>query len=138
MTQIGNAPLLFSVNCVLLADKIYPNGHPIFTPYSTVQLRLKQGNERRNCTWFNRYYKLYRVSVEHAIGQMKVYKSVSSVWRYPIRLLSIVVRVCASMVCHRTPIALCNYVIKLNIYYLRLYENFKSYFIKHKYHKTKF
>ena len=29
MFQIGNVPLTFPDNCVFLADKIYPNGHPV-------------------------------------------------------------------------------------------------------------
>ena len=106
MSQIGRAPLTFPANCVLLADQIYPNGHPVITPYSTAQIRRKQGQDRQQCLRFNRYHRQYRVLVEHAIGQIKVYKSVSSVWRHPRRILSVVVRICAALVCRRKSIGL--------------------------------
>ena len=40
MDNIGpSSDLDFPVECYLLADKAYPNGHPLMTPYTAVQVR---------------------------------------------------------------------------------------------------
>jgi hypothetical protein len=105
MKQIGRE-LQFPDNCFLLGDKIYPNGFPVLTPYSAAQIRSKHGVERRQSLRFNRYVKRYRVLVEHAIGEIKCYSSVSTVWRHPRRLLARTVKICAALVCRRKQIGL--------------------------------
>jgi hypothetical protein len=48
MPQIGhNQELDFPQNVVLLADKIYPNGYPLMTPYTRRQLNARPDNVRR-------------------------------------------------------------------------------------------
>jgi hypothetical protein len=50
MPQIGhNQELDFPQNVVLLADKIYPNGYPLMTPYTRRQLNARSDNVRRKC-----------------------------------------------------------------------------------------
>jgi len=47
MQQIGvNGPLHFPEDCVLLADKIYPNRHPTVTLFTTQQINRKQEHMR--------------------------------------------------------------------------------------------
>ena len=43
-----SADLSFPDQCVLLADKIYPNQYPLMTLYTTAQIRRKQGRHRRS------------------------------------------------------------------------------------------
>ena len=73
MTQIGT-DLPFPADCILLADKIYPNGDPLMTPYTAAQLARKEGNMRRKCMKLNRCIQMYRIRVEHAIADLKKYK----------------------------------------------------------------
>ena len=55
MPQIGhNQELDFPENVVLLADKIYPNGYPLMTPYTRRQLNVRPENVRRKCRKLNR------------------------------------------------------------------------------------
>jgi hypothetical protein len=53
----------------------------IITGYTSAQLSRKRGQELRKCRKYNRYVKSYRVTVEHAISQLKSYRAISSVWR---------------------------------------------------------
>ena len=47
MQQIGvNGPLHFLEDCILLADQIYPNRHPIVTPFTTQQINRKPEHMR--------------------------------------------------------------------------------------------
>ena len=57
MRRIGTE-LCFPEQCVLLGDKIYPNGNCTMTPYTAAQLA--------------RYY---RIGVEHAFAELKQYKT---------------------------------------------------------------
>ena len=100
MRQIG-AELEFPNNCVLLGDKIYPNGDHIMTPYTAPQLARKDAAMRRKCRKLNNHISHYRVSVEHAIAELKLYKAVSSVWRHPRPLLSQMVTICAGLMCRK-------------------------------------
>lgn len=52
MRQIGQ-DLPFPQNCVLLGDKIYPNGHPVITPFTQAQIRRKPDRLQRICRKFN-------------------------------------------------------------------------------------
>lgn len=79
MTRIGQ-DLPFLENCVLLADKIYPNRHPLMTPYTSAQIRRM--DNRRQARRFNRFVAHYRIAVEQAVAEIKAYKSISSVWRH--------------------------------------------------------
>jgi hypothetical protein len=48
MSQIGHhQDLDFPQNVVLLADRIYPNGYPLMTPYTRRQLNVRPDNVRR-------------------------------------------------------------------------------------------
>jgi hypothetical protein len=105
MQQIGGQ-LPFPDNCVLLGDKIYPNRHPVMTPFSAPQLRRKVGDDRRRAYRLNRYISRYRINVEHAIAEMKTYQSISTVWRHPRYRLSQIVRIVAKLVCRRKDIGL--------------------------------
>ena len=48
MRRIGTE-LCFPEQCVLLGDKIYPNGNCIMTPYTAAQLARKEGRMKRKC-----------------------------------------------------------------------------------------
>jgi DDE superfamily endonuclease/Helix-turn-helix of DDE superfamily endonuclease len=87
MPQIGNE-LPFPQECVLLADKIYANGYPLMTPFTTAQLRRKRGNDRHKALRLNRYIARHRIAVEHSIAELKTYRCVNSVWRHPRHMLS--------------------------------------------------
>ena len=48
MRRIGTE-FCFPVQCVLLGDKIYPNGNCIMTPYTAAQLARKDDRMKRKC-----------------------------------------------------------------------------------------
>ena len=48
MRRIGTE-LCFPEQCVLLGDKIYPNGNYIMTPYTVAQLARKEDRMKRKC-----------------------------------------------------------------------------------------
>jgi hypothetical protein len=63
MAQIGNdVSLPFPDNCFLLGDKIYPNRHPVMTPYTRQQIARKPECLKNKCrklnqkAWFNETY----------------------------------------------------------------------------------
>lgn len=87
MDQIGGATLPFPLDCRLLADKIYPNRHPIVSPYTQQQITRKPRVVQNKYRKFNRIHSKYRSTVEHAIGEMKVYKILNGVWRHPRQIL---------------------------------------------------
>ena len=102
MPQIGqNKELDFPDGLVLLADKIYPNGYPLMTPYTRQQLNRKPEHLKRKCKKLNNLIKEYRVAVEHTIGDLKNYKVMGSLWRHPRTKLRQIVKICASFVCRR-------------------------------------
>ena len=92
MRRIGTE-LCFPEQCVLLGDKIYPNGNCIMTPYTAAQLARKEDQMKRKCKKLNRNIRYYRIGVEHQIT--------SSVWRHPRPLLSQLVTICAGLVCRK-------------------------------------
>ena len=100
MHEIGT-DLPFPDDCFLLGNKIYPNGHPILTPYTEKQLARKQSIMRDKSLKLNRYIRKYRVTVEHTIRELKCYRSVAATWRHKRPLLSQVVSICASLLCRR-------------------------------------
>jgi hypothetical protein len=65
---------LFPGDLYLLGDKIYPNRHPIMTPYTRQQIARKPLNLQQKCRNMNRLITEYRVQVEHDIGDLKRYK----------------------------------------------------------------
>ena len=95
MQEIGiGGQLPFPDNCTLLADEIYPNRHPVITPFSDVQIQTVQGNQRLRALRLNRHVNSYRITVEHAICELKVYRCISSIWKYLRRRLSRTVKEC--------------------------------------------
>ena len=92
--------LYFPEQCVLLGDKIYPNGN-CMTPYTAPQLARKEDRMKRKCKKLNRNIRYYRIGVEHAFAELKQYKTTSSVWRHPRPLLSQLVTICAGLVCRK-------------------------------------
>jgi hypothetical protein len=75
MQQIGvNGPLHFPEDCVLLADKIYPNRHPTVTTFTTQQINRKPEHMRRKCRKCNRFVSEYSILVERVIGDLKIIK----------------------------------------------------------------
>ena len=100
MRRIGSE-LCFPEQCVLLGDKIYPNGNCIMTPYTAAQLARKEDRVKRKCKKLNRNIRYYRIGVEHAFVELKQYKITSSVWRHPRPLLSQLVTICAGLVCRK-------------------------------------
>ena len=100
MRHVGR-DLEFPNACVLLGDKIYPNGDSIMTPYTAAQLARKEPRMRRKCVKLNRHIRHYRIIVENAIAELKQYKITSTVWRHPRPLLSQVVTISAGLVCRK-------------------------------------
>lgn len=105
MTRIGDQ-LPFPEDCFLLGDKIYSNRHPIMTPYTQVQIRQRHGHERHRAIRVNRNIYRYRTSVERAIRELKIYSSISSIWRQRRHFLAPIVKLCAMLVCRRKELEL--------------------------------
>ena len=107
MQEIGIGGQLPSAdNCALLADKIYPNRHPLITPFSGAQIRTMQGNLQPRALRLNSDVNSYTITVEHAICELKIYRCISGIWRHPRRRLSRTMKVCAQIVCRRKNIGL--------------------------------
>ena len=105
MREIGT-DLPFPHQCILFGDKIYPNNNTTMIPYTSMQLRRKEGCEKRKCLKLNRLIAKYRVCVQHAIAELKSYKSIGSVWWYKRSALPRVVHICGALVCRRKKIGL--------------------------------
>jgi hypothetical protein len=102
MSQIGHhQDLDFPQNVVLLADRIYPNGYPLMTPYIRRQLNVRPDNVRRKCRKLNRLITEYRVKVEHAICDLKHNTISGTLWRHPRRKLKNIVELCGAFVRRR-------------------------------------
>ena len=71
----------FPEECILMADKIYPNRHPIVTTSTAAHLRQRNDRRLTQCCKLNRYIQRYWVCVEHAIGELKVNRSVGTLKR---------------------------------------------------------
>ena len=69
MRRIGTE-LCFLEQCVLLGDKIYPNGNCIMTPYTAAQLACKEDRMKRKCKKLNLNIRYYRIGVEHAFAEL--------------------------------------------------------------------
>ncbi|CAG2210778.1 unnamed protein product [Mytilus edulis] len=100
MRNIGQQ-LPFPDELFLLGDKIYQNRHPVLTAYTRQQIIRKPRNMQRKCRKLNRLITHYRVKVEHAIGELKKYKVMGTLWRHPRQRLTSVVTICAAFVCRR-------------------------------------
>ena len=68
---------------VILGDKIDPNSDLITVPHTTPQL------EKKDARFLNKHIHYRKITVEHAIADMKVYRVISSIWRHPRPMLSI-------------------------------------------------
>lgn len=102
LPDIGpNMELEFPNNCVLLADKIFPNVYPFTTPYRHQQILQRNQHQQRKCRKFNRILSSYRVKVEHAIRGMKIYRVIGMLWRHPRWYISSVVDICAALAVRR-------------------------------------
>ena len=77
MDNIGpGADLDFPDGCYLLADKAYPNRHPLMTPYKAAQIRRQPPHRQALCRRFNRNHSKIRVYVEHIVRQLKIYRCI--------------------------------------------------------------
>ena len=102
MRQIGkDVSLQFPDNCFLLGDKIYPNRHPVMTPYTRQQIARKPECLKNKCRKLNRLISEYRIKVEHAICELKCYKVMGTLWRHPRPKLKNLVKICAGFVNRR-------------------------------------
>ena len=81
-----------------------PNNNTIMTPYTSMQLRRKDGREKRKCLKLNRLIAKYRVCVEHAIAELRSYKSIGSVWLNKRSALPQVLHICGALVCRKKKI----------------------------------
>ena len=105
MKHIGvNGPLHFPEDCVLLADKIYPNRHPTVTAFTTQQIKRKPEHMKGKCRKFNRLVSEYSILVEHVIGDLKSYKILGTLWRHPRPNLVDIVETCTARVKRRRTI----------------------------------
>ena len=92
----------FPDDCYILADKAYPNRHPLMTAYRAAQVRLRQaGRPRRLCRLFNRTHSQLRVYVEHVIRQLKIYRVIGSLFRHPRWKMTAIVDICAGLATRR-------------------------------------
>lgn len=102
MRQIGaDAALNFPEECVLLGDSIYPNRHPVITPFTRQQINRKPDHQKRKSRKLNRTIAEYRIPVEHAIGDLNKYKVMGTLWRHPRQKLRQIVETCAEFVNRR-------------------------------------
>ena len=76
------------------------------TPYSAVQMRQRNAHQRRQCRRLKIIIQRYCICVEHAIAELKEYRSVGMVWRHRRRALPRVVTICAGLVCRKKQIGL--------------------------------
>ena len=76
------------------------------TPYSAVQMRQRNANQRRQCRRLNRIIQRYRICVEHTIAKLKEYLAFGTVWRHRRGALPRVVTICAGLVCRKKQINL--------------------------------
>ena len=74
--------LPFPDDLYLLRNKIYPNRHPIMTPYTRQQVAAEPANLQEKCCKMNKLITEYRVKVEHAIGDIKRYNILGRLWRH--------------------------------------------------------
>jgi hypothetical protein len=98
LPDIAGRDLPFPDDCILLADKIYPNRHPVVTPFTSQQINRETPQVRRKYKKYNRILSSHRSIVERSIGKLKSYKTLSSVWRHPRAMLSTVVEITAGLV----------------------------------------
>ena len=99
MRQVGNdVSLPFPDNCFLLGDNIYPNRHPVMTPYTRQQIARKAECLKNKCRKLNRLISEYRIKVEYAICKLKCYKVMGTLWSHPPPKLKNLVKICAGFV----------------------------------------
>lgn len=96
-----NSELEFPKECFILGDKIFPNKYPIMTPFRQNQIRMVPMRLRRKYARLNVVMCKYRVRVEHAIREMKIYRAVGTLWRNPRWYLSSIVDICAALAVRR-------------------------------------
>lgn len=91
----------FPGNCLILGDKIFSNRYPVMTPYTRQQLHAKPLRLRRKCERLNNTISRYRITVEHAIREIKIYRVISTLWRHPRCHISSIVDICAALAVRR-------------------------------------
>ena len=74
--------LPFPDDLYLLGNTIYPNRHPIMTPYTRQQVAVEPANLQQNCRKMNKLITEYRVKVEHSIGDIQRYNILGRLWRH--------------------------------------------------------
>ena len=77
-----------------LADSIYPNRHPLLTPYRRNQI---QGENREDLLLFNLAHRRRRVTVEHVISVFKTYAVLKGTYRHERWFLPLLADVCAAL-----------------------------------------
>ena len=96
LPRIGDGEeLQFPNDLNLLADSIYPNGHPLLTPF-----RINQegaGLNQENIRLYNLCHRHYRATVEHVISDFKTYAVMKGKYRHERWFLPIVANVCAAL-----------------------------------------
>ena len=102
----------------LLADKGYPNQHPIMTSFRRPQIMNRPlGRERRRCRIFNRTHSQLRVYIEHIIKQIKIYRVIGSLFRHLRWKMTAIVDICAGLATHHIDNGL-HLLFKYHAYYL--------------------
>jgi len=102
LPKIGpNEELPFPDNCLLLGDKIFSNNYPIMTPYKRDEINRKPQNMQRKCKKLNAIISSLRITVEHAIREVKIFRSTGTLWRHPRHKLQQTVEVCAALAVRR-------------------------------------
>ena len=74
--------LPFPHDLYLLGNIIYPDRHPIMTPYTRQQVAIEPANVQQKCRKINKHITEYGVKVEHAIGDLKRYNILGRLWRH--------------------------------------------------------
>ena len=123
MQHLGvNGPLHFPEDCVLLADKIYPNRHPTITAFTTQQINRKPEHMKGKSRKFNRLVSEYSIIVEHVIGDLKSYKVLGTLWRHPRPNLVDIFETCTALVNRRRTIFDKTRVQRLLVFFIIFYH----------------
>jgi hypothetical protein len=95
MAETGDLP--FTDNLYLLADKIYPNRHPLLTPFTRPQINAGPAEQQEEMKLYNLAVSSKRVYIEHVIGHFKVFRSISSIFRHDRHTIAMHVELCVGL-----------------------------------------
>ncbi len=85
-------------NLYLLGDTIFPNGHPVITPYSRAQLNAVRNTPRyQQRLRINRTIRSYRPRVENAIKWLKDFNILHYMYRHNRDKQSMIVDIVAGL-----------------------------------------